>query len=211
MPSIPELEAIRRTQILNAAIKIIGTHGYAHVTMADIAREANLSKGGLAHYFSSKDDLFKEAFKAFYDQIMTMFKKGIEDCKEPIEKILGFGLPIFIRETPDVSFAHKIVFDFMSLAAHNDTYRDLFVTWLNEWVAVKKDALDEGIEQGLFIDHDTSITSKTISAIFHGIYLRWYLDPGNHTMEWAEKSFTEAINAYLDAYKIKDEYVLKKA
>lgn len=202
MPSIPELEAIRRTQILNAAIRIIGTHGYAQVTMADIAKEANLSKGGLAHYFSSKDDLFKEAFKAFYDQIMTLFKKGIEDCIDPIEKILGFGLPIFIRETPDVSFAHKIVFDFMSLAAHNETYRELFIIWLNEWVAVKKNALDEGIQQGLFIDHDTEATSKTISAIFHGIYLRWYLDPDNHTVSWAEQSFTEAINAYLKPYRI---------
>lgn len=201
MPSIPELEAIRRSQILNAAIKIIGSHGYAQVTMADIAREAKLSKGGLAHYFSSKDDLFKEAFKTFYDQLMVLFRKGIEDCKDPIEKILGLGLPIFIRETPDISFAHKIVFDFMSLAAHNDAYRDLFVTWLNEWVTVKKDALEEGIEQGLFIDHDTEKTSKTISAIFHGIYLRWYLDPEHHTMEWAEASFTEAINAYLDAYR----------
>jgi AcrR family transcriptional regulator len=176
MPPIPELEIIRRNQILRAAIKIIGTFGYANVTMADIASEAGLSKGGLAHYFASKDDLFKEAFKAHYDQILAIFKDGMDRSPDPMDKILGFGLPLFIRETPDVSFAHKIVYDFMSLAAHNPDYRELFSTWLNTWVEMKKNAVDEGITTGLFKPHDSDATARTISAIFHGIYLRWYLD-----------------------------------
>ncbi|GAB6094220.1 transcriptional regulator BetI [Desulfatiferula olefinivorans] len=200
MPPIPELEAIRRAQILSAAITIIGRSGYAQVTMADIAREANLSKGGLAHYFASKDDLFKEAFKSYYGQILTLFKDGIEKSPGPMDKILGFGLPLFIRETEDVQSAHRIIFDFMSLAAHNEDYRLLFSTWINEWVAVKKQALDEGVNQGLFTDHDTDKTARTISAIFHGIYLRWFLDPEHHTVTWAEQAFTEAITSYLKPY-----------
>jgi AcrR family transcriptional regulator len=200
MPPIPELEAIRRNQILNAAIKIIGTFGYSNVTMADIAREAGLSKGGLAHYFSSKDDLFMEAFKAYYDQILQLFLAGLHASSDPMEKILGLGMPLFIRETADVSFAHKIVYDFMSLAAHNQDYRDLFSTWINNWVGIKKQAVDEGIAAGLFIPHDSETTARTISAIFHGIYLRWYLDPDHHTVKWAEESFTEAITSYLKPY-----------
>lgn len=205
MPPIPELEAIRRKQILNAAIKIIGSSGYANVTMSDIAAEAGLSKGGLAHYYSSKEDLFKEAFKFYYDQIMVLFRQGMEACYDPMDKILGFGLPLFIRETPDVSYAHKIVFDFMSLAAHHDDYRELFSIWINEWVAVKKKALDDGIRAGVFIDHDTDMTSKTISAIFHGIYLRWYLDSEHHTVEWAETSFIQAIKGYLSPYMVRTD------
>jgi AcrR family transcriptional regulator len=200
VPPIPELEIIRRNQILTAAIKIIGTYGYADVTMADIAKEAGLSKGGLAHYFSSKDDLFKEAFKAYYDQIIKLFKDGMDKSPDPMEKILGFGLPLFIRETPDVSFAHKIVYDFMSLAAHDPEYQALFSTWINIWVDLKKQAVDDGISAGLFIPHDSDVTARTISAIFHGIYMRWYLDPDHHTVAWAEKSFTEAIMAYLKPY-----------
>lgn len=203
MPPIPELEAIRRNQILNAAIKIIGTSGYANVTMADIAREAGLSKGGLAHYFASKDDLFKEAFKAYYDQILQIFLEGMKAAVDPMEKILGLGMPLFIRETEDVSFAHKIVYDFMSLAAHNHDYRDLFSTWINTWVEIKKQALDEGIASGMFIPHDSDTTARTISAIFHGIYMRWYLDPDHHTVKWAEQSFTEAITSYLKPYLAK--------
>lgn len=200
MPPIPELEAIRRNQILSAAIRIIGTSGYAHVTMADIAQEAGLSKGGLAHYFSSKEELFKEAFKAYYDGILQMFKDSIDASSDPMGKILGLAMPLFIRETPDVSFAHKIVYDFMSLAAHRKDYRDLFSTWINTWVDIKKKAVDEGIASGFFVPHDSDRTARTISAIFHGIYMCWYLDPDHHTVTWAEESFKEAITSYLTPY-----------
>jgi AcrR family transcriptional regulator len=200
MPPIPELEAIRRNQILSAAIKTIGTSGYANVTMADIAREAGLSKGGLAHYFASKEELFKEAFKAYYDQILKLFMESVNMSKDPMEKILGLAMPLFIRETPDVSFAHKIVYDFMSLAAHYPDYRELFSTWINTWVGIKKKAVDEGIAAGLFLPHDSEKSARTISAIFHGIYMRWYLDPEHHTVAWAEESFKEAITAYLKPY-----------
>ena len=50
MPPIPELEAIRKSQILRAAMETIAANGCANVTMADICSAAGLSKGGLAHY-----------------------------------------------------------------------------------------------------------------------------------------------------------------
>jgi len=69
MPPIPELEAIRKSQILQAALNTIAANGCANVTMADICKSAGLSKGGLAHYYKSKRDLFLAAFKAFFQQI----------------------------------------------------------------------------------------------------------------------------------------------
>ncbi len=62
MPPIPELEEIRRKQIIDATLLTLSKLGYAKATMADIAKAANMSKGGLAHYFKSKHDLFKAAF-----------------------------------------------------------------------------------------------------------------------------------------------------
>jgi AcrR family transcriptional regulator len=47
MPAIPELEAIRKAQILDAALQTIAANGHANVTMNDICKAAGLSKGGL--------------------------------------------------------------------------------------------------------------------------------------------------------------------
>jgi len=44
MPHIPELEAIRKAQILEAALATIAENGCANVTMDDICKEAGLSK-----------------------------------------------------------------------------------------------------------------------------------------------------------------------
>ncbi|MBU0991213.1 MAG: TetR/AcrR family transcriptional regulator [Proteobacteria bacterium] len=202
MASIPELEAIRRSQILDAAINTMAKNGSANVTMADIAEAAGLSKGGLAHYFKSKDELFKEAFKYYYSAIFQFFKQAMDACDGPIEKILGFGLPLFNREIAQVNAAYKILYDLISLSAHNEEYRALFCEWIDEWLTLKKAAIDEGIKNGIFREHDSLSLAMSISSIFQGITTRWYFNPELHTKEWAEKAFEEAIRSLLKPYLI---------
>ena len=204
MASIPELETIRRTQILDAAIDVMAKNGSANVTMMEVADAAGLSKGGLAHYFKSKDELFKESFKYYYGAIFQFFQKAMDQCEGPIEKLLGFGMPLFNRDIPQVTVAYKILYDLVSLAAHNEEYRHLFCEWIDEWLALKKKALDEGVKKGMLRPHDTQSLAMTISSIFQGITTRWYFNPESHTQEWAEKAFEEAIRSLLLPYLIKE-------
>ena len=48
----------KRARILNEAVVLFGEHGYAGTSLADIANAADISKAGLLHHFSSKDELF---------------------------------------------------------------------------------------------------------------------------------------------------------
>lgn len=48
-----------RSRILEAARGAFISHGYAGANMRDIAREAEVSMGGLYHYFSNKEELFR--------------------------------------------------------------------------------------------------------------------------------------------------------
>ena len=48
----------KRARILNEAVILFGEHGYAGTSLADIANAADISKAGLLHHFSSKDELF---------------------------------------------------------------------------------------------------------------------------------------------------------
>jgi AcrR family transcriptional regulator len=205
MASIPELEVIRRNQILEAAIGVMSKNGSAHVTMADIAEAAGLSKGGLAHYFKSKDELFKESFRYYYGVIFQFFKQAMDGCDGPIDKLLGFGLPLFNREIPQVNMAYKILYDLVTLSAHDEDYRALFCEWIDEWLTLKKAALDEGIRCGFFREHDSLSLAMTISSIFQGITTRWYFYPERHTREWAEQAFEEAIRNLLEPYMMKKQ------
>ncbi len=53
----------RRDELIEVCVRLIGTRDWDTVTMADIAAEAQISKGLLYHYFSAKPDLYLAAVR----------------------------------------------------------------------------------------------------------------------------------------------------
>ena len=57
-------EEVRRQQILDAALRAFSRDGYDKTSMARIARDAGLTKGGVYFHFSSKEELFTATVEA---------------------------------------------------------------------------------------------------------------------------------------------------
>ncbi len=199
MPAIPELEAIRKTQILDAALQTIAANGHANVTMDDICKAAGLSKGGLAHYFKSKNDLFKAAFKAFFDRIFHRSQETMQAVDDPMGQLLSFDW-LYNLDDPDLNIGYPLLFDVMSLAAHDEDYRRIFHDWIDNWVVLLEGALRKGLAKGHFKQLNPEATARTISAIYQGTATRWYLDPESHTTDWALTSFRQAIEGLMRPY-----------
>ncbi|MBM7556736.1 TetR family transcriptional regulator [Halanaerobacter jeridensis] len=56
-----------KDRILDVALQLFIRNGYRGTSLNDIADQAGLTKGGVYHYFSSKDDLYYQAVKRFFD------------------------------------------------------------------------------------------------------------------------------------------------
>lgn len=199
MPPIPELEAIRKAQILEAGMKTISERGCANVTMEDICRAAGLSKGGLAHYYRSKNELFKAVFNEFFDRIFQRTRETIARYNDPLDKVLSFDWLYDIND-PDINIGYPLLFDFMAITVHETEYRKIFHGWIDNWVSLLRNTLEAGIENGMLKAMDPEATARTISAIYQGIATRWYLDPEAHSTEWAIASFQKAIKGLLAPY-----------
>ena len=194
------LEMIRKSQIIDAALRLISRDGIHGVTMDDIAKESGLSKGGIAHYFSSKDILVKETFGEFFKQVFAQSKATCDQCSDPLQKLLSFGW-LYNWDDPRVNLGYPLLFECISLAARNEDFRQIMHDWIENWVCLLADAIQEGIDSGMFSIADVKGTARSISAIYHGIALRWYIDPATHTSQWAIRSFTEAITALVERKK----------
>ena len=59
----------RRAQLLERATVLFGEHGYEALSMAQIAREAKISKALLYHYFPSKHKLFEAALMSGAEEL----------------------------------------------------------------------------------------------------------------------------------------------
>jgi AcrR family transcriptional regulator len=196
MPAIPELEKIRKSQIIEAAVKTISARGHANVKMEDIAKASGLSKGGIAHYYASKEILFQAAFSAYFDHVFALVEELIGRHSHPMDKLLGFEA-LFDAERKEVILGYPLIYDLMTLAVHYDNYRKLFQSWVDRWVALLASIIEDGIEQDIFITVDAHAYGRTLSAVYQGFATRWYLGDKNHSADWAILSFKQTIKALL--------------
>lgn len=67
-------------QILDAAEKLFAEHGFAHVSVREIANSASVTKSLIHHHFGSKSDLWnavkKRAFGSYMDAQITMLSSA---------------------------------------------------------------------------------------------------------------------------------------
>ncbi|HZG92537.1 MAG TPA: TetR/AcrR family transcriptional regulator [Pseudonocardia sp.] len=116
----PEQHRLRRAQIVDAALGLFATKGFAATTTADICRAAGVSTGSLFHYFPSKQAVFQgmwefdraEAEEQFaaaqadpdpWTVLMRMVDEQAAAAAEPI--MAGLLVEIISHAHRDVGFA----------------------------------------------------------------------------------------------------------
>lgn len=62
----PTMVAVRRRQVLDAALRCLGTYGFAGTTLDRIAEEARMSRGHVRHFAGNREALLVQAARAFY-------------------------------------------------------------------------------------------------------------------------------------------------
>ena len=61
---------IKREKIGHAAAKVFNKKGYMETNIDDIATAARMSKGGIYHYFSSKDEILYFILNTYMDIVL---------------------------------------------------------------------------------------------------------------------------------------------
>jgi len=72
------IEEHRRKQIIDMAIKTIASRGYSQTALADIAKEAGISKGVISYYFKGKEELVEQVILALVSELNTYVKSRID-------------------------------------------------------------------------------------------------------------------------------------
>lgn len=145
MPSqtFQNLSEHKKNMVWKAIIKELGTHTYEHVNLANIIRDAQISRGSFYQYFNGKDDLvdyfystiiaakmrfFGSLFDpgheiAFLDRIEAIYIRGIDFRKaypeyvEPGKRILESNM---IRQKKSYLRGVQTAIDLYSAFIKND-------------------------------------------------------------------------------------------
>ncbi len=145
----PEKEEKRKTQIIQAAYDVIASKGYNNFTIDDIAYQAGLSKGGVLHYFKTKDDILIHLLEEIYTLIEKYIKKRSEKYKTPEKKLKAVIIAYIIvaKKNPAV---YIVMVDFWAQITINERIKSINTRIFDKMCQEIRKIIDLGIEQEVF-------------------------------------------------------------
>ncbi|MEC5423653.1 TetR/AcrR family transcriptional regulator [Virgibacillus sp. C22-A2] len=130
----------RKVDILHAASKIVSERGIFNLTLAAVAVEAGISKGGLLYHYPSKEALVE----GMVEHLTNNYRDKIADNAQadPVEK--GKWVRAYVDVTFNQTYHYKDMNSgLLAAKAVNakllDPIRDLYTFWQNE---IENDGID---------------------------------------------------------------------
>ena len=142
----------RRNAILNAARKLFFEKGFRHVTVDNIARKAELSKGSVYLYFSSKEEIYTQILLSDIDKFNRKSSHVIRNEKPAEELLLDFActyVDFFLNDRELFRIMMTFMLHTEELNLTEDVYQRI-VDATNRNAEVIENILQQGIDRGEF-------------------------------------------------------------
>lgn len=156
------LENVMRENIIYAAVSILQKKGHAELTMAKVAKEAQIAKGTVYLYFKNKEELIEKIIfklrKPLIDKFMTIRDEDIL----PLEKIEKIFYSMLKDVSEQISIV-KVLYRVVELKEGLKFSLNKRMKIVNEIFA---EILKEGIKKKIFKIDDIHYTAKMLYACF---------------------------------------------
>ncbi|MBV8873073.1 MAG: TetR family transcriptional regulator [Metakosakonia sp.] len=159
----------RRELILQAAIRVALSDGFAGMTVRRIANEAGVATGQVHHHFSSGAELKAQAFVRVMGELLDVdLLPESASWRERLHAMLGSnedGFDPYIRLWREAQL----------LASKEHELKGAYVLTMEMWHEKVVDIIDAGVKAGEFIRHDSTenIAWRLIALVcgLDGIYV----------------------------------------
>ena len=158
-------------EIMDGVYRALRAHGYADVTMQNIADECSKSKSLLHYHYDTKDDLFV----AFLDHVITDSEKKIAAHADdpPAERLVQFvGWFVFTADAVDREAFHIALLEMRTQGPFNERIREQLDRSDRLLRGTVADILRAGISDGVFQNVDVEETAALLVATLDGARTR---------------------------------------
>jgi AcrR family transcriptional regulator len=175
----------RQEEIIRAAAKRFGRHGFGKTTLEEIARDVRIGKPTIYHYFNSKNDLF-------YSSITFQSSQFIEDIKAIFnnqELPVGARLLEYFAFKESVHQRYSLLYDLMLSLFKDDS--------LEKEKQILQSLLQKETEVvGLILSsiYTGRIESMNLSLPFYIVHHSWGLLFSNILKEFNLESKSASMN-----------------
>ena len=185
-------------RIAKSAAKLFNEKGYLETSMDDISNSAKLSKGGIYHYFSSKNEILYFISSNFMDLLLRGLKDDldkVEDCFSKIKFFISRHIKFYAQYISEaktvIHEARLLPSEFFKVIAEKE----------RQYLQIVSDILFEFFEGNIQKDQ-----LKTIAFILfgtcNGIYY-WYDPRGSITPQKLSEIISDILCGGLRGYQKK--------
>lgn len=162
-----KIEKIRRK-----AARVFSEKGFIASSLSDVSRAAGLSKGGIYHYFSTKDELLFLIADNYMDVILNGVEKEIGKIQEPEEKIRYFVKRHIRLYSENVHESHVIFHDFYDLSPGK---LKIVQQKTKKYIEILAHALDDYFAGSKVAPTTMKVAILSLVGMVNWIY--WWYDP----------------------------------
>ncbi|UWQ48718.1 TetR/AcrR family transcriptional regulator [Leisingera caerulea] len=181
-------------RIRQAALRLFAQHGYAAVSMRQIAKEVGVQAGALYNYTPDKQSLLFSLMSSHMEELQAAWD-AVPRAAGAMERLRAFtGFHIrFHLERPDAVFIAYM--ELRNLTEENFTViESLRRDYENGVEAILK----EGVEQGVFAIPDTKIATLAVIAMLNGVNT-WYRSEGRLSLDEVERVYWDMVQKAVSA------------
>ena len=197
-------ELYKMEKIAKSAAKLFNEKGYLETSMDDISNASRLSKGGIYHYFSSKNEILFFISANFMDLLLKGLEeelKKFEDCFSKIKYFISRHIKFYARYISEaktvIHEAHLLPQEYFKVIADKE----------RQYHQIVSDILYEFFEGNIPKDQ-----LKTIAFILfgtcNGIYY-WYDPRGSITPQYLSEIIGDMVCGGLWGYERKRKTAAK--
>ena len=173
----------RRTQILEAALRVFARKGFAGARTDDIAQEAGVSKGLLYWYFKSKDAIIRALLGVFFEPDLKALEHLVAQQERPAgERLLEVARQA-LDSLPAIESVLPVAYEFYALAAHPGPVRRALQEHYRRYQALLAELIAQGAARGEWQVEDPQETALAWLAQFEGLLWLWTLRPEEVPLE----------------------------
>ena len=181
--------------IIEKAAVVFSEKGYHASSLADVSRATGISKGGLYHYFATKEDILFGILSRYMDMFLEGLEEELQAIPSPAEKIRFFiyrHIRYYSKWVPESRLQHHEVKHLPP------KYWAIMRIKHKEYYRILKEAVEGYLEekQGDKSPERVKITTYSILGMVNWTY--WWYDPNGPIApeELAEKIFLNFIGRY---------------
>jgi AcrR family transcriptional regulator len=159
----PQIDHVRRPQLLEAAAGVIAERGIAATRIADVAERAGTSAPAVLYWFDSKDELLAEALTVDEERFYGKLTKRLEALDSPRERLR------LLLESSTEEYDSRLWMEIWTRALRDRSMRRVRRRLDQRWRAQIAEVIRDGQNAGEFGEADPDDVALLLASLIDGL------------------------------------------